>query len=189
MEPITVFILCGGKSSRMSSEKGLVLFQGKPFIEHIINAVLPITNSIVLVTNGSEYDYLPYTKIGDIEIDKGPLDAIYTALNQSQTELNLMLSCDVPLISTELLTELIEKHDEAAAITTLSSQSRMHPLVGLYTKRIAPLAKEAIDKNQLKLMQFVASVPHQIITFDENLTYQLSNGNSPDELDQLTNNL
>ncbi|HEX8014674.1 MAG TPA: NTP transferase domain-containing protein, partial [Flavobacterium sp.] len=43
MEKLTAFILCGGKSSRMKSEKGLVLFQGKPFIEHIIQAVLPIT--------------------------------------------------------------------------------------------------------------------------------------------------
>lgn len=189
MKSITVFILCGGKSTRMCSEKGLVLFQGKPFIEHIIDAVLPITNEIVLVTNGSEYDYLPYNKINDIAIDKGPLGGIYTALCQTETNFNLILSCDIPLISTELLNELIDKHDEEAAITTLSSQSRMHPLIGIYSKKIAPLIKKSIDEDELKLMKFVVKVPHQIINFDDSLEIQFTNINSPDELNELTNKL
>ena len=105
-----VFILCGGKSSRMQSEKGLMLFQGKPFIEYIIEAALPISSEIQLVTNTANYDYLPYQKIKDIELDKGPIGGIYSALVHSESELNLILSCDIPLISTELLTALIAKH-------------------------------------------------------------------------------
>ncbi|TEB40615.1 molybdenum cofactor guanylyltransferase, partial [Flavobacterium circumlabens] len=58
METLTVFILCGGKSTRMQSEKGLVLFQKKPFIEHIIQAILPITEEIKLITATKEYEYL-----------------------------------------------------------------------------------------------------------------------------------
>ena len=107
MKDLAVFILCGGKSSQMQSEKGLVLFKDKPFIEHIIKAILPITTNIQLVTNGNDYDYLEYKKISDIEIDKGPLGGIYTALYYSDTEFNMILSCDIPLISTELLQELI----------------------------------------------------------------------------------
>ena len=114
METLTVFILCGGKSSRMQSEKGLVLFQNKPFIEHIIQAILPITSNIKLITNNKEYDYLPYQKIPDIITDKGPLGGIYTALTNSETEFNLILSCDIPLISTELLSELISKHNRGS---------------------------------------------------------------------------
>lgn len=189
MKEITVFILCGGKSSRMLSEKGLVLFQGKPFIERIIEVVLPITSNIVLVANNSKYDYLPYTKVKDIAVDKGPLGGIYTALEYSESESNLILSCDIPLITTELLTNLIDKHDDEADITILSSQSRIHPLIGIYSKRIVGAAKAAIEKDQLKLQNFIVTVPHQIITFDESLAYQFTNINSPDELDQLTNEI
>ena len=103
MEKVKLSILCGGKSSRMQSEKGLVLFNEKPFIEHIIEAALPISNEIQLVTNTSHYDYLPYKKIKDIELDKGPIGGIYSALVYSNSDNNLILSCDVPLISTELL--------------------------------------------------------------------------------------
>lgn len=189
METLTVFILCGGKSSRMQSEKGLVLFQEKPFIEHIIKAILPITENIKLITATKEYDYLPYEKIPDIVLDKGPLGGIFTALTHSETQFNLILSCDIPLISTGLLSELISKHNEEAEITIFASESRMHPLIGIYSKKVLPVIKSAIDNNDLKMMNLIASVPHQIIKIEESENFHLTNINSADELNDLNINL
>ncbi|MEL1254026.1 molybdenum cofactor guanylyltransferase [Flavobacterium sp. DGU38] len=189
MEKLTAFILCGGKSSRMKSEKGLVLFQGKPFIEHIIHAVLPVTENIEFITNTKEYDYLPYKKSADIVKDKGPLGGIYTALENSETEFNLILSCDIPLISSELLTELVSKHNQEAQITVFATESRIHPLIGIYSKKIVPVVKEAIDKNELKMMDFLSKVPHQIIKIEESENFPLTNINSVDELNDLNINL
>lgn len=189
METLTVFILCGGKSSRMQSEKGLVLFQEKPFIEHIIKAILPITEQIKLITASKEYDYLPYEKMPDIVSDKGPLGGIYTALSNSKTEFNLILSCDIPLISTELLKELISKHTEEAGITIFASESRLHPLIGIYSKKILPVIKKAIETDELKMMDLLAKVPHQIINIDESENFPLTNINSADELKDLNINL
>ncbi|HBK82852.1 MAG TPA: molybdenum cofactor guanylyltransferase, partial [Flavobacterium sp.] len=110
MKNLTISILCGGKSSRMQTEKGLVLYQEKRFIECVIEAVLPISNNIQLITNSSKYDHLAFKKFKDIVVDKGPVGGIYTALTYSKTTLNLILSCDIPLISSEILLELIEKH-------------------------------------------------------------------------------
>lgn len=189
METLTVFILCGGKSSRMQSEKGLVLFQNKPFIEHIIKAILPITDKIKLVTANKEYDYLPYDKIPDRITDKGPLGGIYTALTDSETEFNLILSCDIPLISTELLSELISKHNEEAEVTVFASESRMHPLIGIYSKKLLSVIKSAIDNDDLKMMNLIAKIPHQIITIEESENFHLTNINSVDELNDLNINL
>lgn len=189
MEKLTAFILCGGKSSRMKSEKGLVLFQGKPFIEHIIQAVLPVTENIEFITNTKEYDYLPYQKTADIVKDKGPLGGIYTALEHSQTEFNLILSCDIPLISSELLTELISKHNQEALITVFATESRIHPLIGVYSKKLLPIIQQAIDNNELKMMYFISKVPHQIIKIEESENFPLTNINSADELNDLNINL
>lgn len=189
MKTLTVFILCGGKSSRMQSEKGLVLFQGKPFIEHIIQAILPISNQIKLITATKEYDYLPYQKIPDIILDKGPLGGIYTALTNSETEFNLILSCDIPLISTELLAELISKHNNEAEVTVFASESRLHPLIGIYSKKVLPVIKSAIDNDELKMMDLLAKIPHQILNIDESENFHLTNINSVDELNDLNINL
>jgi len=186
---ITVYILCGGKSSRMQSEKGLVLFQDKPFVEHIIQAVLGVTSNIKLITNGTDYDYLTYQKLPDLVTDKGPLGGIYTALTDSETEFNLILSCDIPLISTELLQELISKHNEEAEITIFASESRLHPLIGIYSKKVVPVIKSAIDNDDLKMMNLLAKIPHQIITIEESENFHLTNINSLDELNDLNINL
>ncbi|GAA3777638.1 molybdenum cofactor guanylyltransferase [Flavobacterium ginsengiterrae] len=188
MKTLTVFILCGGKSTRMQSEKGLVLFQEKPFIEHIIKAILPITDQIKLITGSKEYDYLEYEKIPDIILDKGPLGGIYTALSNSGTEFNLILSCDIPLISTELLQELISKHTKEAGITVFASESKTHPLIGIYSKDILPIIKEAIDSDKLKMMDLLAKVPHQILNIEESENFPLTNINSADELNDLNIN-
>lgn len=189
MKALTVFILCGGKSSRMQSEKGLVLFQDKPFIDHIIQAILPITNQIKLITASKQYDYLEYEKIPDLIVDKGPLGGIYTALSHSGTEFNLILSCDIPLISTELLQELISKHTKEAGITIYASESKTHPLIGIYSKNILSVIKESIDSDELKMMDLLAKLPHQIIKIEENENFPLTNINSIDELNDLNINL
>lgn len=189
MEGVTVSILCGGKSSRMQSEKGLVLFQGMPFIEHIIEAVKPISDKIQLVTNTSDYDYLPCKKIKDIELDKGPVGGIYSALVYSQSETNLILSCDIPLISTELLAELINKHTTDFEVSVFSDTNKIHPLIGIYSKKIIKILKKAIDENDLKMMRLLEKVNHQIIEVVGERSKQFKNVNSLAELNELNTNL
>ena len=52
---IPVYILCGGKSSRMGRDKGLVKLQEKHFIDHLIIEINKVSKEIVLVTQNSEY--------------------------------------------------------------------------------------------------------------------------------------
>lgn len=189
MEKVSISILCGGKSSRMQSEKGLVLFQGTPFIEHIIEAALPISNEIQLVTNTSDYDYLPYKKIKDIELDKGPIGGIYSALVHSESEINLILSCDIPLISTELLLELIAKHKIDFEVSVFSDANKIHPLIGIYSKKIIPILKKAIEENDLKMMRLLEKVNHQIIEVAGEKSKEFRNINSLAELNELNTNL
>jgi molybdopterin-guanine dinucleotide biosynthesis protein A len=184
-----VSILCGGKSSRMQSEKGLVLYQNKPFIDHIIEAVLPISSNIQLITNTTDYDYLAYRKIKDVIVDKGPLGGIYTALVHSETVINLILSCDIPLISTEVLLELIEKQGVNLDISVFSEETRIHPLIGIYSKKLIPVLEKAIEDNDLKMMHFISNVKHQLIPITDDKRHLFKNINSVAELNELNTNL
>lgn len=180
-----VSILCGGKSSRMQSEKGLALYKNKPFIEHIIEAVLPIATNIRLITNSSDYDYLKYSKIKDIIPDKGPMGGVYTALIHSDTELNLILSCDIPLISTKVLQEVIEKYKSSFEVSIFEETNRVHPLIGIYSKKILPLLKKSIDADELKMMSFISKINHQLIWIEEKNRHLFQNINSLLELEEL----
>jgi len=65
----------------------------------------------------------------------------------------------------------------------------MHPLIGIYSKKVLPIIKSAIDNDDLKMMNLIAKIPHQIITIEESENFHLTNINSVDELNDLNINL
>jgi molybdopterin-guanine dinucleotide biosynthesis protein A len=87
------------------------------------------------------------------------------------------------------LTELISKHNDEAEVTIFASESKLHPLIGIYSKKIKDVVKSAIDNDDLKVMNLIANIPHQIITIDESENFHLTNINSVDELNDLNINL
>ena len=100
---ITGIILAGGKSSRMGTEKGLILYKNKPFVEHIIEAMNPLVDNIIIISNNKAYKSFGFRCYEDLIKNTGPLAGIYTGLRYSKTENNLIVSCDVPLINTVIL--------------------------------------------------------------------------------------
>jgi molybdopterin-guanine dinucleotide biosynthesis protein A len=186
---VTISILCGGKSSRMQTEKGLVLYQGKPFIEWIIEVVLPISSNIQLITNSNDYDYLKYKKIQDTIADKGPIGGIYTALTNATTEFNLIFSCDIPLLSTKLVAELIQKHENCFDASVFSEAEKVHPLIGVYNKSLTPFIKQSIEENQLKMMDLLSKINCQRIAVTGKEAICLQNINTILELNELNTNI
>lgn len=180
---LSAYILCGGKSSRMKTEKGLVHFQGKSFVQWILEAVDPIVANTILVTKNPAYHSFQLELISDLIEDKGPLGGIYTALGHSQTELALILSCDIPKISTSVLAFLVEKAKASPdQITFLSDGKNDYPLIGVYPKQLLDSFEKSILKNELKLRLLVQSLPHQRIVLNPTSIQTLQNINTKAEL-------
>ena len=103
----------------MGSEKGLVLLDGKPLIAYIINALEGLVDEVIIVSENTAYDVFGHKRVPDIIAESGPIAGIHTGLVNSGTEDNLVLSCDVPLVSKSLLQRLIDtnkKEDDVAEI-------------------------------------------------------------------------
>lgn len=103
--------------------------------------------------------------------------------------MNLILSCDIPLISTQLLLELINKHNENYTVSIFSDEERLHPLIGIYSKSIVPILKEAIANSNLRMMDMIHNVDAQIIEVGVDKSNQFRNINSVAELNELNTNL
>jgi molybdopterin-guanine dinucleotide biosynthesis protein A len=65
----------------------------------------------------------------------------------------------------------------------------MHPLIGIYSKRILPVLKKAIDVTDLKMMRFISNVKHQLIPITNAKRDLFKNINSVAELNELNTNL
>ncbi len=183
---ISAFILCGGKSSRMGTEKGMVKFMNKPFIQWTIDAIKPITNNIFLVTDNPDYSVFGYPIVVDIYKEKGPVGGIYSALDQSETEFNLILSCDVPNISTSVILKyLINKINDSRDVTFLSDDKNIYPLIAIYNKRLVPKFFDAITSNKLKLVSLLSELDCQNIKVQAEDFKFLKNINTKEELELL----
>jgi len=185
---ISAYILCGGKSSRMQMEKGLVKYKNKAFIQWVIEAIEPITKNIFLVTDNQDYSVLGYPLIADIYKDKGPIGGIFSALNRSETDSNLILSCDVPNISSSVIQKyLINNMSDYKDVTFLSDDDNSYPLIAIYNKRIVSKFLEAINSDKLKLVSLLSELECLKIKVKTEDFKALKNINTKEELELLEN--
>lgn len=186
MDKITGIILAGGKSQRMGTDKGLLNLNGQTFMQHICDALQPIVGSnILIVSANKDYDLLGFSRVEDIVENKGPVGGLYTALNESKTKINLVLSVDVPMVSTELLEWLVKNHSETFMVTQTKNEGKTNPLIGVYDRSMGTVFGEHLAGNQLKLQQVIENVMHQTIEVPEKWKDQVQNINTQEEYQNL----
>ena len=134
VQDVGVAILAGGKSSRMGSDKGLVMLDGYPLVERIIRQISHLFEDIFIVTNKPEgYSQFGYPIVGDVIRDVGPLGGVYTALDYDKNDYTLILSCDMPFVCQGILVyllDIVEKYQ--AVVPRMDKLSHPEPLRALY---------------------------------------------------------
>ena len=184
---ITAIILTGGKSARMGSDKGLLMMNGKTFVGRIIDAVTPFVKEIVLVGNNSKYDEFGLKRYRDVVPNCGPLGGIFTGLFYSETDDNLVLSCDVPLITWEVLEHLLESSDSEADVNQLESKGDTMPLVALYKKQCMHACLDELKKGERRLRAVVEKWNTKTIKLDPEMEPFVRNINTPAQLEAIRN--
>ena len=182
---ITGIILAGGKSQRMGTDKGLILWNNKPFIQHIIKALTPITSKTIIVSNNKKHDAFGLTRIEDLIKNAGPVAGIYSGLKTSKTTYNLVLSCDIPLINTKILKQLIINMDEDIDIVQIESKKQTMPLIALYKKHCETIFYQLLQEGERRLKVVVNTCKVKTIILDDNLNAYTKNINTPEQLKQI----
>ncbi|MBW6483097.1 MAG: molybdenum cofactor guanylyltransferase [Vicingaceae bacterium] len=182
---ITVILLAGGKSSRMGADKGLLLINEKPMIQHIIDAVRVISNNIIIVSNQMEYTQFGFPVFEDRIKESGPLAGIYTGLVHSKTHQNIVLSCDVPYVSAALITFLMEQSSNFD-VTIPQKKDRLHPLIGVYTQACLPVFKNELKHQQLKVKLAIEKMKLNIVDAALFADFNFMNINTPIDIKNTT---
>lgn len=183
---ITAYILAGGKSQRMGKDKGMLPLKDKPFISHICSALQPIVGTnIIIVSANSDYDFLGHTRIEDIITDKGPVGGIYTALKHSKTKFNFIISVDTPLITTELLQWIADKHEDSYMMSQVQVGDKASPLIAIYDRSCKTVFGEHMAAKQLKLREVVEDMFHQTLVIPTKWHKEVQNINTPEDYEKL----
>lgn len=148
---VTGIILAGGKSSRMGAEKGLQELSGKPLIQYAIDALSGLCNTIIISSSSEAYHSLGYKVVADVIPGIGPMGGIYSTLQQSKTEKNLILSCDLPFASAELMSYILENSKGYKVAVPWLGDQHYEPLCGFYHLSILTQINAFIENNNYKL--------------------------------------
>lgn len=154
---ISGFILAGGKSSRMGTDKALLVFQEEPLLKHMIKLIEPFCDNIAISGQNSDYSFFFVEMIPDLYSDCGPIAGIYSSLYHSVTNWNLLVSVDVPFVNEELFLFLISNIGEYDCIIPKHT-SGVEPLIGLYHRRTLPAINEMITSGDFKLTSLLSKL-------------------------------
>jgi molybdopterin-guanine dinucleotide biosynthesis protein A len=186
---VTVFILAGGKSTRMGTDKAFVMLDGRTLLARALDLARSVTSDVRIV--GDAAKFAPFAPVvEDVFPGCGPLGGIHAALRTSSTDLNLILAVDVPFVSPALLQYLIKRsRDAAAAVTVAQSGGRLQPLCAVYRREFADVAEQALRTGRCKIDVLFESVHTQVITENELENAGFSsrifrNLNTPEELER-----
>jgi molybdopterin-guanine dinucleotide biosynthesis protein A len=177
-------ILAGGKSSRMGQDKGFVKLDGKPMISYSIDLLQRLNIPSRIVSHIEAYKQFGCEVIKDTIQEKGPMGGLYTALLHCEAKQLLLLSCDAPLISQELLSNLLGVSD-CKKISVTYFRNKIYPLCAVYPKSILKVVKSYLEKDNLKMKTLIKNLPHQKVCMDkilEGKTYALSNFNTKSDI-------
>ncbi len=141
---IVGIILSGGSSSRMGQNKALLPLGNKKIIEHIKDLMCSVFNEVILVSNTPmEYKFLDLSIFPDIINIPGPLAGIHSGLKNSSTEKNFIISCDMPMMTEQIIEQIVNFESEKK-IVLCKVDGYLQTLAGIYSKSILPIIENIL---------------------------------------------
>lgn len=159
---ISAFILAGGKSSRMGTDKAFVDFEGWTLLARALEVARSVTSEVSIV--GSKEKFAPFGPVlEDVFQNCGPLGGIHAALRASTTELNLVLAVDLPFVTKAFLRYLIGEANGAPDVAAIVPRAQGHwqSLCGVYRREFVAVAENALRAGKYKIDPLFAIVPIQ----------------------------
>jgi molybdopterin-guanine dinucleotide biosynthesis protein A len=159
----SAIILAGGSSTRFTTDKGVLELDGKPLLNHVIDAVEGLVEEVIVVTNtqarADVYRKLVSEEVRfavDVRESKGPLVGALTGFEEAKGEYSALLPFDSPFVSKEVLSLLFDCCVGKAATVPRWTNQDIEPLHAVYhTKQALVAAEEALAENELDMQAMV----------------------------------
>jgi molybdenum cofactor guanylyltransferase len=166
MESIEAFILAGGASRRMGTDKSQLLINGQTLTQGIAETLCKIAGTVTIV--GRSFDDPGVKSIEDLYPQWGALGGVHTALSACRADWALVVACDMPFVSSDLFARLASRRGLFEAVAPVQPDGRPQPLCAIY--RVSPClatAEKLIQSGERRPLTLLQSVRTRWVTFGE----------------------
>lgn len=168
MSSISGFILVGGASSRMGTDKAALLLEGRSFVQRIAEELMAVTNSVTLIGKGFENLQLNLPSASDIYENWGALGGVHAALSNSRSPWSLIVACDLPFVTAGLFARLADLREDSEAVAAIQKDGRPQPLAALYSNDpCLAQADQLIKSGERRPIALLQSIRTRWIPFNE----------------------
>ena len=163
----SAIILAGGKGKRVGGQdKGLLPYKNKTLVKHVIDAVEPLANEIIISANRNikNYEAYGYRVVPDTDNNyQGPLAGLAAALPYCRNKKIFITPCDMPLLSIEVFQQLSNGLKEQS-LCIAEADNKLQP-VFLMNKKLLASIEQFLKNDQLRLMQWAKAQQPNIARF------------------------
>jgi len=164
---LTGFVLAGGESTRMGSDKAFLQVGGEILLARALRLAGAVCAEVRIV--GSLAGLSGYAAVvEDIYAKRGPLGGIHAALTSSATDLNLVLAVDLPFVEVRFLEHLVARARACDAVVVVPrAAGGWQPLCAVYRKAFTQTAEAALMQGKNRIDALFVSVKTEVIDEDE----------------------
>ena len=179
-------IMAGGNGRRLGGiNKAELMLGDKSFLERIYDELSDFGEILVSVQDEAQSISSNYKAVYDLYPGCGPMGGILSALAASKSDALLVVSCDMPLFGSGLSRRLVEEMDtNTDALVCASSDGRVHPLCGVYTKACLPALHDCIKEGNYKMSELLLKVNSRRLKVEAD-EYMLKNINTFEDIENL----
>lgn len=181
----------GGQARRFQRrDKSQLVVEGRTIFQRQLDALAAVTDDVMLVGVDAPPGAIPWCRaIPDGATGLGPLAGLESALREARDTAVIVLACDMPFVTSDLLAFLAARAENADAVVPRTDRG-YHPLCAVYLRRcLAPVVRR-LQARQLAMLDFLGEIqvdavgPEALASFGvpERL---LANVNTPADLDDL----
>lgn len=171
---VTGIVLAGGESRRFGSHKAFAKLHDREFYEYAIDALDKNVSQLYLVSHPDLEEEFRNRTTAIIVQDlpefrgDGPLAGIYTVMQKTMSDWFVVLPCDTPFVTNNLIKQLISfTNDKNIDAIVPVINERKQPLIAVYHSRVSEkIEKMLMDKN-LKMSSLLAECNVKYVTNQE----------------------
>lgn len=179
-------ILAGGKASRMGGDdKGLILVNGSPLIELVVNAIKPQTDLLYINANRNIEQYQSFTTVIEDELAnfQGPLAGVQSCLTHIENDWIGFTPCDSPNIPSDLIQRLNQHIRSDVDIIVAHDGKHPQPVFSLWNRCALTKLNTFLENGDRKIKILLQQCTTVYADFSD-IPETFINLNTPEELQE-----
>ncbi|MCX6023428.1 MAG: molybdenum cofactor guanylyltransferase [Chloroflexi bacterium] len=155
---LTGAVLAGGMSRRLGRDKALLELGGLTLLERAIATLGSLADEVIVIGPEGRASFAAGARVvPDAYPTAGPLGGIATALEAATTDRVLIVACDMPFLSPDLLIYLRDLAPDAD-LTIPRANGQTEQMHAIYSRACLPSIHAQIATGDLKIDRFFSHV-------------------------------